>query len=439
MKENPVGRPSANISRHVECGRSIPSTRPTRTKICEFRTLSKLIKFAGKIRNRRRVGQSLRFRCGGICVAETKSLTEAAIVHGSSSGGNAAVEAKNQRLFCSRLTDVHLMTIPKMMNSAAAPHLSILFGIRGYRRAASSACASSAHAISEAIRQIRSGRGDIVVTGGSDVGLTCGSLHSWRDIHAMSPDACRPFSIDRQGTIVGEGAPTLVLEAEEHAIARGATIDAIVAGPDRHRTPLINTDRQLQRDKGYQCRSFRCLPKRGYSCADQRAWHTVLNDRSEAEALRKTSGEHLTYNRVIATKSAHGHTVGAAAAMEFVLGIAAIKAGVAPPILGYLRADPHCDLPLVLMRNRSRPHSGLHVLRIRRLELRLRRADIELTQLDRREMRKVANSATADDGYSIRFEVLSFRSQHRQPTRGGDIFLKFIVVTSYGCGMDIHK
>src|SRR6185312_4616281 len=119
---------------------------------------------------------------------------------------------------------------PRMMGSAAASHLSMLFGIRGHCIAVSSACASSAHAISEAMHLIRSGRADVVVTGGSDASLTYGSLHAWRDIQAMSTDACRPFSIGRQGTIIGEGAATLVLEAEEHAVLRGAAIHAVVAG-----------------------------------------------------------------------------------------------------------------------------------------------------------------------------------------------------------------
>jgi len=283
-------------------------------------------------------------------LVESDALFGAAIVYGSSSGGNAAIEAGYRRLFSAGLTSVHPMTIPRMMSSAAASHLSMLFGIRGHCMAVSSACASSAHAISEAMHLIRSGRADVVITGGSDASLTYGSLHCWRDIQAMSLDACRPFSIGRQGTIIGEGAATLVLETEEHAISRGAIIHAIVAGSGSTSDAAHIT----QPDSCSAARAIRDAISDAGLCVDHpmlisaHGTGTVLNDRSETEALRIAFGEHLVTNRVIATKSAHGHMLGATAAMELIVGISALEAGVAPPILGYLGPDSDCDLPLVL-------------------------------------------------------------------------------------------
>src|SRR6185437_7031062 len=125
---------------------------------------------------------------------DSARLAEAAIVYGSASGGNSSIEAAYQRMFFARLPNVHPMTIPRFMNSASVSHLSMLFGIRGHSLAISSACASSAHAIAEAMHVIRGGRASVVVTGGSDACLTFGSLHGWKALQAMAPDACRPFS-----------------------------------------------------------------------------------------------------------------------------------------------------------------------------------------------------------------------------------------------------
>jgi len=157
------------------------------------------------------------------------ALSEAAILYGSASGGLASIEAGYTRMFYERLPSVHPMTIPRYMSIAAVSHISMLFGIRGHALAMSSACSSSAHAIGEAMHVIRSGRAVIAVTGGSDASLTFGSLYGWKALQAMASDACRPFSIDRKGMVIGEGAATLVLEEEAHARARGARIYAELA------------------------------------------------------------------------------------------------------------------------------------------------------------------------------------------------------------------
>jgi nodulation protein E len=277
-------------------------------------------------------------------------LGEAAIIYGSASGGLASLETGYQRMFRAGLPNVHPMTIPRYMNSASVSHLSMLFGIRGHCLAVSSACASSAHAIGEAMHFIRAGRASIVVTGGSDASLTFGSLHGWKAIQAMAPDACRPFSLERKGLVLGEGAATLVLEDAEHARRRGARVYAEVAGSG------------TTADAGHITR-----PDGDGAAAAIRAAHrdadlggeepllvsahgtgTRLNDRAEALALQHVYGHSLQRHRVIATKSAHGHLMGATGAMEFLIAILALCKQAAPPILGFIGADPECDLPLVL-------------------------------------------------------------------------------------------
>lgn len=281
---------------------------------------------------------------------DRQTLAEAAIIYGSAAGGLATIEAGYHRMFFARLPNVHPLTIPRYMGSAAVSHLSMLFGIRGHCLAISSACASSAHAIGEAMQVIRAGRARIAITGGSDASLTFGSLQGWKALQAMAPDACRPFSIDRKGMVLGEGAATLILEDEEHARARGAPIYAEVAGygstadaghltqPDAERASVAI--RLAHEDAAMGTAAPLLISAHGTG--------TRWNDRSEAAALRMAYGEALSRHRIIATKSAHGHMLGAAGAMEFLIAILALNRKLAPPVLGFLGSDPECDLPLVL-------------------------------------------------------------------------------------------
>ena len=288
-------------------------------------------------------------------------LSDAAIIYGSASGGNAATEAGYLRLFFSRLANVHPMTIPRLMASAGASHLSMLFGIRGHCLAISSACASSAHAIGEAMHFIRSGRSSIVITGGSDASLTFGSLQGWKALQAMAPDMCRPFSIDRKGMVLGEGAATLVLEEEEHALKRGAHIYAEVAGAgstsDAGHLTQPNAERAAAAIK--DALGDAQLEEDEPVLISAHGTGTRLNDRSEASAFRLAYPSSLSKHVVIATKSAHGHMLGATGAMEFVIAILALTKKVAPPVLGFLGPDPECDLPLALEPTKLNCHAAV--------------------------------------------------------------------------------
>src|SRR5258706_10844906 len=281
---------------------------------------------------------------------DAAKLSEAAIIYGSASGGNAAMEAGYLRLFLSRLNNVHPLTIPRLMNSAAASHLSMLFGIRGHCLAISSACASSAHAIGEAMHFIRSGRSSIVITGGSGASLTFGSLQGWKALQAMAPDMCRPFSIDRKGMVLGAGAATLILEDEEHALKRGAHIYAEVAGAgstsDAGHLTQPNAERAAAAIKGAHADAQ--LDEDAPILFSAHGTGTRLNDRSEALAFRLAYPSSPSKHVVIATKSAHGHMLGATVSMEFLIAILALTKKIAPPILGFLGPEPECDLPLAL-------------------------------------------------------------------------------------------
>jgi nodulation protein E len=200
------------------------------------------------------------------------------------------------------------------------------------------------------MHMIRSGRAAIAISGGSDASLTFGSLQGWKALQAMAPDACRPFSIDRKGMVIGEGAATLVLEEESHARARGARIYAELAGYGS----TADAGHITQPDAERAAAAIKAAHRDARLAEDAPILYsahgtgTRLNDRAETAALRLAYSASLSRHRVIATKSAHGHMLGATGAMELIMGIQALNAQKTPPILGYLGPDPECDLPLAL-------------------------------------------------------------------------------------------
>lgn len=273
-----------------------------------------------------------------------------AILLGCGSPGNATCETGYRRLFGRGLDKVHPQTIPSSMISAPASRIAMLFGIHGPAMVLASACASSTHAIGEAMHMIRAGRVDAVIAGGAEACLTLGSWVAWHSLGAMAADTCRPFSIERQGLVLGEGAAVLVLEEWEHAVARGATILAELTGygassdaahitaPDQ--TGIERAIRAAHADAG--------LPLDTPVLISSHGTGTKLNDATEAAALRAVYGDALAADTVIATKSAHGHLIGASGALELLIGLVALREGVAPPVLNHLGADPACDVPLAL-------------------------------------------------------------------------------------------
>jgi nodulation protein E len=237
-----------------------------------------------------------------------------------------------------------------MMSSAAVSQLSMIFGVKGIAFAISSACASSAHAIAEAAHMIRAGRTKVAIVGGAEASLTFGAWSAWRSLRVLAPDACRPFSIARKGMVLGEGAATVVLEDLDHARARGATIYAEVVGLGDSSDAGELTAPSAEGASAAVAHAYADarMPPDTPVIVSAHGTGTPLNDKTESEVLRGALGGDLSRHRVIATKSAHGHLLGAAGAMGFLLGVLALREGVAPPILEYLGPDPECDLPLAL-------------------------------------------------------------------------------------------
>jgi nodulation protein E len=280
----------------------------------------------------------------------TEDLQErAAVVTGSCMGGRGAEENGYWELFHNHRTRVHPLTIPMGMSNAGASQISMRWGLQGLAYTVSTACASSGHAIGQAFHLVRSGVAPAAVAGGSEAPLFLGGLKAWEAMRVVSKDTCRPFSLDRTGLIVGEGAAMLVLEPLEAALARGAKPLAEIVGfgataDANHLTQPTaggpaRAMQQAIRDAGLAPEQI------GYINAHGTA--TEANDRTESEAIRAVFAAHVDKLAVSSTKSMHGHTLGAAGALEAVATILTLRHGILPPTANFNKPDPCCELDVV--------------------------------------------------------------------------------------------
>lgn len=273
-----------------------------------------------------------------------------AVVVGQGMGGLATLEKGYERFYGLKTSRVHPAMVPKVMVSAAASAVAMQFGIHGPVFATSSACASSAHAILQGAMMISAGLADVAVVGGSEAIATPGCMAGWQAIQALSAGPCHPFSKDRDGMTMGEGGAALVLEAHDHALARGAVPIAEFLGGGMTSDASHLTQPSLE---GPTEAIRQAVAAGGLMDLDQvlisaHGTGTPLNDQNETAALREVFGSAISRHPVIATKSAHGHLIGGSAALQAVIALQAMKAGFAPPILNYLGRDPAIDLNLVL-------------------------------------------------------------------------------------------
>ena len=286
----------------------------------------------------------------------TPELQEAsAVVTGSCLGGRGTEETGYWELFHNGRNRVHPLTIPLSMSNAGASHICMQYGIQGPAYTVSTACSSSAHAIGQAFWMVRSGQVPMAIAGGSEAPFFLGGLKAWEAMRVISKDTCRPFSLERSGMVLGEGAAMLVLERLDDALARGAKPLAELVGfgmtaDAAHITQPVTTGpaRAMSKalaDAGLQPEQV------GYINAHGTA--TEANDRTEAAAIRGVFGPHADQLAVSSTKSMHGHALGAAGALEAVASILTLRDGVVPPTANFLTPDPACDLDVVP--NTARP------------------------------------------------------------------------------------
>ncbi|MGS1098254.1 beta-ketoacyl-[acyl-carrier-protein] synthase family protein [Rhodanobacter sp. UC4448_H15] len=272
-----------------------------------------------------------------------------AVVVGTGVGGETTQDEQSRRLYGENAQRAHPLTIVRLMTNASASQISIAYGLRGPTFAVASACASANHAIIQAAQMIRCGMADAAVTGGTEACLTYGALRAWEAMRVLADDTCRPFSANRHGLVLGEGAAIFVLESMEHAQARGATILAELAGSGM---TADASDIVMPSAEGAASAMRQALDEAELNPADvdyinAHGTGTSANNVTETRAIRLAFGAHADRLAVSSTKSMHGHALGASGALELVAAIGALRDSVVPPTANLDQADPACDLDYV--------------------------------------------------------------------------------------------
>jgi nodulation protein E len=272
-----------------------------------------------------------------------------AIVLGCSGGGKSTEDDGFHHLYALQEPRVSPLTIARAMSNAGASRVSFEYGITGPVFTVSTACSSANHAIGQAFRMVRSGEVEVAITGGSEAPLSKGFLKAWEAMRVVSPDTCRPFSLDRRGLILGEGAAVLVLEPLERARARGAKIMGEIAGfgmsSDAHHITQPSALGAARAIRAALADAQLAPEAVGY--VNAHGTGTLANDATEIEAIRNGFGGHAQKLLVSSTKSMHGHALGAAGALEAAATLGGLECGLIPPTANFTSADPACDLDVV--------------------------------------------------------------------------------------------
>ena len=271
------------------------------------------------------------------------------VILGTSGGGLNTQDENYRVVYEEGKNRVHPFVVPKLMNNAAAAHLSMEYNLKGPSFTVATACASSNHAIGQAFQFVRSGMADVMVTGGAEAMLCFGGVKAWEGLRVMSRDTCRPFCATRSGMVQGEGAGIFVLEEYERARARGAEILAEVAGVamTSDASDIVMPSRQgAERAMAGALRDAGMTPSDiGYINAHGTG--TAANDKTESAAVAHVFGPHADRLAISSTKSMHGHCIGATGAIELLACIMALRDGVIPPTANWREPDPECALDIV--------------------------------------------------------------------------------------------
>jgi nodulation protein E len=271
------------------------------------------------------------------------------VITGSCLGGMGTEDAFYFDLYHENKSRLSPAAIPRIMSNAVASHVAMEQKFTGATFTTSTACSSANHAIGQAFWLIRQGTLDCALAGGSEAPIVPGHLKAWEGMRVVAPDTCRPFSKNRAGLILGEGAAMLVLETWEQARARGAKIYAELVGfgmsADAHHltNPLPEGAARAMNDALYDAG----LSREQINYVNAHGTGTSANDSTETRALRQVFASHADNVAVSSTKSMHGHTLGAAGALEAAATVLALRGDFIPPTANFLERDPACDLDVV--------------------------------------------------------------------------------------------
>ncbi len=281
---------------------------------------------------------------------------------GSSMGGVGTTDKAYFDLYGEGSDRVQPFNILAAMSNAPAAWIGIEYGLSGPNVTYSTACSSSAVALGEAARRIQHDEADVMIAGGAEAPLTYGVLRAWEAMRtlaatdAIDPStSCRPFSQTRTGLVIGEGAAFVVLEAWEHAVARGADIHAELIGYGLT-TDVAHITRPTIEGQANAMRAALRSAQMSDEHIDYINAHgtaTVQNDAVETAAIKSVFGARAYSIPVSSTKAMHGHLLGAAGALEFVIAVVSIMRGIVPPTLHLNAPDPACDLDYVTLGART--------------------------------------------------------------------------------------
>ncbi|MBT3466093.1 MAG: beta-ketoacyl-[acyl-carrier-protein] synthase family protein [Rhodobacteraceae bacterium] len=271
------------------------------------------------------------------------------VVLGTAGGGVSTWDDNYRSVYEEGKNRVHPLVVPKLMNNAAASHVSMEYNLKGPSFTVSTACASSNHAMAQAFQMVRTGLAPAMVTGGSESMLCFGGVKAWEGLRVMSKDACRPFSANRNGMVQGEGAGIFVFEEYEHARGRGAEILCEVAGfaMSSDATDIVMPSKNGAARAIAGALSDAQLNPEDVGYINAHGTGTAANDKTECAAVADVFGQHADKLMISSTKSMHGHLIGGTGAVELLACIMALRDGVIAPTIGYEEADPECALDVV--------------------------------------------------------------------------------------------
>ena len=289
-------------------------------------------------------------------ITEEIALSAATIV-GNGAGGMNTLDDAFLRLYGQNSSRSHPLTIPRLMANAPSSLISMDLGLKGPTFTIASACASGTHAIGQAFQMVRTGQAQVALAGGTEACITVGTMKAWEALRVMSADTCRPFSRNRSGLVLGEGAAIFVLEPRERAAARGALIYGEIKGfgmsADAGDITAIDPNGAARAISAALTDAKVNPDEMDYVNAHGTA--TALNDKGETIALHKAFGDSAERLAVSSSKAVLGHSLGAAGALEFAATALALHHQIIPPTANFEEPDPDCDLDYVPNTARNAP------------------------------------------------------------------------------------
>jgi nodulation protein E len=272
-----------------------------------------------------------------------------AVIIGTGIGGITTVDDGAYRLYTQENVRPEPLTVPRLIASAGPAMVGLRYRCHGPTFAIASACSSATQAIGMAMQMIRAGLIDRAIVGGSEASITNGTMLSWEALRVLTPDKCRPFSKNRNGMTLGEGAAIFILEAAEVARARRAAPIAIVSGygTTSDACDPVRPDVAGAASCMSQALADAGLPPRAIDYVNAHGTATVANDANESEALARVFGNQVARIPVSSTKPIHGHGLGAGGALELVVTINAMNDNIAPPTMNFTDPDPKCEVDCV--------------------------------------------------------------------------------------------